>query len=70
MINVALKWFCKKYKISATGTNKIIGNKNPGTNFFILFVSFMSAKYAAKNIIMKSYGRKVDAKVQYVPETK
>ena len=35
-----------------------------------LVVSQLNRKFAAKTIIMKSYGRKVDAKVQYVPETK
>ena len=35
-----------------------------------LIVSKLNRKFSAKNIIMKSYGRKVDAKVQYVPETK
>ena len=35
-----------------------------------LIVSKLNRKFSAKTIIMKSYGRKVDAKVQYVPETK
>ena len=35
-----------------------------------LVVSKLNRKFAAKTIIMKSYGRNVDAKVQYVPETK
>ena len=35
-----------------------------------LIVSKLNRKSSAKTIIMKSYGRKVNAKVQYVPETK
>ena len=35
-----------------------------------MIVSKLNRKFSAKTIIMKSYGRKVDTKVQYVPETK
>ena len=53
-----------------------VGKASYGRDFLIekavktLIVSKLNRKFSAKTIIMKSYGRKVDAKVQYVPETK
>ena len=44
IIKVALKWFCNIYIDITIGIKKISGNKKPGTNFFILFDSFISLK--------------------------
>ena len=53
-----------------------VGKASSSSDFLIeksvktLIVSKLNRKFSAKTIIMKSYGRNVDAKVQYVPETK